>query len=319
MTAPHEMANEVVRPTIDARVAQPPAWLTALPGLEHASAVPLGHEFLELSLARGAGASRLEVSFAGVRDMDILTFQQAVSEAYRAIFTQIAALPTPHPVRFWALVPNIHEDLGAGLDRYQAFNAGRFAAYSAQYGGRESFGRSVAAGSAVGIGGDRLYLHCLASACPGVPVENPRQIPAYRYSRRFGPLPPCFARAMALPEGPWGGDLLLVGGTASIRGEVSLHEGDVRSQTLETLSNLASLVRSAAGHGEGDDDELLPWLGCFRELRVYRPRVEDTEAILELLTPAFTGVRQIEVLEADLCRPELLVEIEGVVRFKAAS
>ena len=28
-----------------------------------------------------------------------------------------------------------------------------------------------------------------------MPVENPRQIPAFRYSKRYGPIPPCFARA----------------------------------------------------------------------------------------------------------------------------
>jgi chorismate lyase/3-hydroxybenzoate synthase len=300
-------------PIIDIREPRPPGWVTSLPGLERVRPVPLGHDFLELGLARGRELSRVAASIGGVHAMDILTFQQAVAEAYRAVFDQLATLETPHPVRFWAMVPDIHEDMGAGLDRYMAFNAGRFAAYSARCGGRDALGQSVATGSAVGIRGDRLHLHCLASSVPGVPVENPRQIPAYRYSRHYGPLPPCFARATAVSGGPWGEAVqLLVGGTASIRGEESLHAGDVRQQTAETLQNLTSLARSAAGAGP-DEDGAPGWLSRFRELRVYRPRVADTDAILDTLLREFTGVSGVEVLEAELCRAELLVELEGVV------
>lgn len=304
---------------IHRRDACPPLWVSELPGLAAAQLVPGRLQALEVRLARGSTASRLEVAFEGVRGMDILTFQQTVSEAYQAIFDQVACLPTPYPIRFWAFVPNIHADLGAGLDRYMAFNAGRFAAYSAWCGGRDALGRSVATGSAVGIEGDRLELHCLASCEPGTPVENPRQVPAYRYSRRYGPLPPCFARATAM-QGASLGRRLLVGGTASIRGEDSLHVGDARAQTLETLQNLASLVRSACGTAEPevcDDDALLDCLGRFRELRVYTPRPGDGGSVLEILTRFFVGAGRIEVLQAELCRPELLVELEGVAEIQA--
>jgi chorismate lyase/3-hydroxybenzoate synthase len=244
-----------------------------------------------------------------------------VAEGYRCIFDQLAPLPTPYPIRFWAFVPSIHAGLGAGLDRYMVFNAGRFAAYSAWCGGRDALGASVATASAVGIEGDRLEIHCLAGREPGTPVENPRQIPAYHYSRRYGPLPPCFARATAVPAAD-GRRRLLVGGTASIRGEESFHSGDVRQQTLETLQNLASLVRSAqgvAGSADRDPQELRARLSCFRELRIYRPRPEDTDAILETLAGAFEGISRIELMQAELCRPELSVELEGVADLGPAS
>jgi len=292
----------------------PPSWVEELPGLQAAELVPGRVQGLEVRLARGTALSRLEVAFGGVRSMDILTFQQTVAEAYRTVFDQLTCLPTPYPIRFWAFVPNIHADLSAGLDRYMAFNAGRFAAYSAWCGGRDALSRSVATGSAVGIEGDRLELHCLASREPGTPVENPRQVPAYRYSRRYGPLPPCFARATSI-AGFGEGRRLLVGGTASIRGEDSLHVGDVAEQTLETLQNLASLVRSACGVTEAaslGEQELLAWLGRFRELRVYHPRASDTDAILDVLGRFFVGVARLELLQAELCRAELLVEVEGL-------
>ncbi len=292
----------------------PPPWVAALPGLATLAPAAARADALEVRLAGGAAFSRVAVVLPGVRAMDILTFQQAVAEGYRAVFDRLAASATPHPLRFWNFVPDIHAHLGAGLDRYMAFNAGRFSAYSAWCGGREAIGRAVATGSAVGVGGDRLEIHCVAGRQPGTPVENPRQIPAYRYSRHFGPLPPCFSRATALGERLPGGERLLVGGTASIRGEDSLHAGDLVGQTQETLANLASLVRSACDPGGSDERslQLAPWLGRFRELRVYLPRPEHGDKVLEMLSPHFTGVARIEILQAALCRAELLVELEGV-------
>ncbi len=291
----------------------PPPWVLDLPGLS--ALVPARDRHPDLGLALGARYSRLAVVLSGVQRLDVPSFQRAVSEAYRAIFDAISSSATPHPLRFWNFVPDIHADLGDGLDRYMAFNAGRFAAYAARCGGRDAIGRAVATGSAVGVSGDRLEIHCLAGRRPGTPVENPRQIPAYRYSRHFGPLPPCFSRATALSEPLPGGGRLLVGGTASIRGEESLHPGDLVRQTGETLLNLASLVRSACSLAGGPDEPeppLAPWLGRFRELRVYLPQPECGPAVRALLTPHFTGVARFEVLQAALCRAELLVELEGV-------
>jgi hypothetical protein len=37
-----------------------------------------------------------------------------------------------------------------------------------------------------------------------------------------------------------------------------------------------------------------------------------TERVLDLVLPSFAGVSRVELVEAELCRPELLVEIEGV-------
>ena len=128
-------------------------------------------------MAVGQPFSRLEVSFEGVREMDILTFQQTVAEVYRTIFEHLESLPTPHPIRFWAFVPGIHAAMGAVLDRYMAFNAGRFYAYSSWCGGRDALGASVATASAIGYGGDRLVIHCLAASQPGSPLENHRQVP----------------------------------------------------------------------------------------------------------------------------------------------
>jgi chorismate lyase/3-hydroxybenzoate synthase len=300
-----------VLPVDDARL---PIWVGEMRGLAATTPAEAARDTFTLRLAAGDSFSRIEISFGDVPAMDILTFQQTVAEAYRNVFDLLDRMPTPYPVRFWAFIPDIHADMGAGLDRYMAFNAGRFAAYSARYGGRQGLSRSVATGSAIGFGQERLVLHCLAGAEPGAPIENPRQVPAYNYSRRYGPLPPCFARATRIADRHGEGHRLLVGGTASIRGEDSLHVTDLGGQVRETLANLASLVRFACGGDQAKDGDaaLEAWLPRFRELRIYRPRRADADRILDLVLPGFTGVSRVELLEAELCRAELLVELEGV-------
>jgi chorismate lyase/3-hydroxybenzoate synthase len=252
--------------------------------------------------------------FDGVRAMDILTFQQRVFEAYQNVFHDLEAQLPSNPVRFWAFIPGIHDDLGAGLDRYMAFNAGRYSAFATHFGKPSAFDRSIPTASAVGVGGDQFVLFALAAGAPGRPVENPRQVSAYHYSRRFGPMPPCFARATII-EAPGRDAALIVGGTASITGEESRHTGDLAQQAFETFRNLASVIASAGGtnlHEQASTDQVRSLLADFTEIRVYHPRESDRAVIEPMLREAFPTSCRIELMQAFLCRSELLIEIEGL-------
>lgn len=252
--------------------------------------------------------------FDGVRAMDILTFQQRVLEAYQRVFQDLEALLPSHPVRFWAFIPGIHDDLGAGLDRYMAFNAGRYSAFATHFGKPAAFGRSVPTASAVGVHGDQFVLFAIAAGGPGRPIENPRQVSAYNYSRRFGPMPPCFARA-TLIELPGREATLIVGGTASITGEESRHSDDLQQQAHETFRNLASVAASAGGRDMPENapvEQMRALLQYFTDIRVYHPRETDQAAIEALVRDAFPTSCRIELMPAFLCRPELLIEIEGL-------
>lgn len=299
---------------------KPPLWVEELLDGAPAEALAVPIESGQAWSRSASGFSLTSVRFTGTEGMDILTFQQSVADAYRTVLEQ---LRSDHAVRFWAFVPRIHADYGHGLDRYMAFNAGRFAAFSAWLGGKESFGRSMPTASAVGSRTSDFAIHCLASRWPGQPVENPRQIPAYQYSKRFGPLPPCFARATLLKRKPFHDDLLLVGGTASIVGEDSLHQGAVVLQARETFRNLASLVCSAAQGAAGplpeSDREVAGWLAQFREIRAYYRETQHSQQVRDLVQAAFSGAERIETFPAELCRSELLVEIEGVARLPTKS
>lgn len=266
---------------------------------------------------RELGGASVRLVSARVRDLlgsDEEGAERRTREAYDEIAARVDRGAARQPVRVWNFIPGILEPLGTLEHRYMAFNAGRFLAYERWFAGRERFERLVPTASGVGHDGADLLVHCLASATPGLPVENPRQIPSYRYSAVYGPLPPCFARATVVEMGAAAGARLLVGGTAAVRGEDTVHAGDLDAQAEETFANLAALVRTAlerrgvaAGSGPRE-----PLLATYRALRVYHRRSSDRSAVERLVAATFAGATEVELRRADLCRDPLLIEIEGV-------
>lgn len=289
----------------------PPAWVGGLLGpFALWSASPILEDSVWLEIARGGGFCLASVRVPDARGLGRDAFREAAAGAYRRLESVLQDQGLSHPVRLWNHIPGIHEPMGEGQDRYMAFNAGRFEALAEWLGGPASFDTRSVSASGVGHDGRDLVIHCLAADEPGRAVDNPRQVPPHRYSRRFGPLPPCFARATTIHP-PGGEPLVLVGGTASIVGEESVHLGDLERQTDETLTNLAVLLRVAAGEEEGQEDRAA-LLARYRDLRVYYPDPGRLDELRALLEPVFPGVAAIEWVRADLCRSELLVEIEGV-------
>jgi len=252
--------------------------------------------------------SLVSVRVAGAVDLPPAGFEQATAKAYSLIAERLGTLPASHPVRFWNFIPGIHAPSndparpGAAMDRYMVFNAGRYDACRTWLGGEDAFARLLATASGVGHQGADLIVHALATAEAGSAVENPRQVPAYQYSRRYGPKPPCFARATTVNLR--GRRMLLIGGTASVRGEESVFVDDLRKQVGETLDNLAALLQAATA-----DDTAGPHL--MTDVRVYHVNPGDEPALRTIVAPAFPSAR-IEFVRADICRQDLLVEIEGV-------
>jgi hypothetical protein len=130
------------------------------------------------------------------------------------------------------------------------------------------------------------------------PVENPRQVSAYEYPAQYGPKP-AFSRASIL------GDTLFISGTASIVGHETVHVDDVTGQTRETLANIEALVGEAnriSGAGRFDMSTLA--------YKVYVRHATD----LPLIQSQLHTLTQVLYLQADICRQDLLVEIEAVGR-----
>ena len=137
------------------------------------------------------------------------------------------------------------------------------------------------------------------------PVENPRQVAAYRYPRQYGPQPPSFARAM-LP--PAGSDMpLLLSGTASVVGHETLHADSLSAQLEDTFANFGSLLDEAHRRRPG----LPARFGAGTRLKVYLRDAGARAAVEAAMARLAPGV-PVLLLHADICRRDLHIEIDGV-------
>jgi chorismate lyase / 3-hydroxybenzoate synthase len=278
----------------------PPAWVQDLlggPAFSRAGSV---------DIASTGRLSLLSTSVAGAARLCADDLRVAVTGVYRTI-AGVLGSQALHPVRFWNFLPSPGEQMGDGLDRYMIFNTGRFDACAQWFGTPREFSHSLATASAVGAAGDDYVLYCLASVTPGVPVENPRQMPAWKYSGRYGPKPPCFARGTVAQIG--GQPRLLIGGTASIVGEDSRHIGNVDAQVNETLCNMATLIAAAR---RDPAESTAAALARMTSIRIYVRNATDAAVIVSAVEQACRRDAAIETAIAELCRPELLVEIEAI-------
>jgi enamine deaminase RidA (YjgF/YER057c/UK114 family) len=128
---------------------------------------------------------------------------------------------------------------------------------------------------------------------------------AYAYAK-----PSSFSRALRIDLN--GLTILLISGTASIdENGVSVHVGDFRAQMRRTFDNITGLLKS----------EGCTWHDIVRTTCYLRDIERDYDAFNEERTsfyaeqridplPASTGIQAI------LCRPELLIEIEAIAMFR---
>lgn len=225
--------------------------------------------------------------------------QANTSSAYRQIFAALDAAGFPHLWRVWNFIPRINAEAG-GLERYRRFNVARQEAFAAA--GRATLDAAPAA-SAVGCGGDALSIYFVAGRQAPLPIENPRQLSAYYYPSEYGPRSPLFARASLAPYPD--GALLFISGTASIVGHRTLHAGDVRAQTRESLANIDAVLGEAnvrSPHRRFERRDLA--------YKVYVRHASDMPAIAGELRDWLPDATAI-FLQADICRTDLLVEIEA--------
>ncbi|MDB5887201.1 MAG: Endoribonuclease [Rhodocyclales bacterium] len=233
----------------------------------------------------------------------------AAQKAYAVLFEIMEAQGFTHFVRCWNYFADINmeqDDPRGRLERYRLFNIGRQAAFEAA---EHSADVGAPAACALGTRSGPLTVYALAARCAPRCVENPRQVSAYRYPQRYGPKSPSFSRGSVLSD-VHGGHVLFVSGTASIVGHESVHIGDVVAQTEESLRNIVTVVAQAnLGLGcEAFSSHKL----CYK---VFVRHAADAAVVADTLQRVLgmspEAVDQV-ILQADVCRAELLVEIEAV-------
>ena len=214
--------------------------------------------------------------------------------AYNELLGFLADSDHSYPFRIWNFIPRINEGNG-DLEEYKKFCVGRHQAFTEL----DVAGEQFPAASAVGnqLGGAVIF--ALASATPGRQHENPNQFRAYQYPRQYGPRSPSFSRATSIRLG--GETLLFISGTSSILGHESQAPNNLPKQLEITLDNIGTLLELA---------------GTTREkilsLRVYLRHAEHLNSAREYLMDKFSNTN-IHFTLANICRRDLLVEIEAVV------
>ena len=233
-----------------------------------------------------------------VRDQDGL--EPAAERAYLDIFDFLKASGNKVPIRFWNYPVAIAAD-DHGMERYRRYNIGRHRAFVARL-EQEQPPAATAVGGHLGAS----IIYFLAASSAATPVENPRQVSAYNYPQIYGPRSPSFSRASIYVQND--AACLFVSGTASIVGHETRHEGDLAGQIAETAKNLRAVI------DEAEKRTVEPMRGEWA-LKIY---LQDAAAV-PLVAPAIDAVfgagAQRIYLRGDICRRELLIEIEAFRQF----
>jgi chorismate lyase/3-hydroxybenzoate synthase len=219
---------------------------------------------------------------------------EQTNEAYTALLKTCKELGFKHLLRAW----NYLDDINLGEDdqeRYRQFCLGRHQAFS-------DFGfdpKAFPAASALGHHKPTLLIYLIASKQSNIHIENPNQVSAYEYPREYGPKSPSFARAtLSKALG-----LAFISGTASITGHQTLHKDDCDKQLELTLENIQRLI----SHIEQSESTQLK-LSFFK---VYIRHSKDLEQIKQAIEQRFDDLPCL-YLQADICRADLLLEIEAI-------
>lgn len=232
----------------------------------------------------------------------------ATEAAYARIIDKVSQLGYPHLVRVWNYFADINEE-EQGLERYRQFCIGRYNAFAT----RDLAEQQFPSACAIGHFGGNLVIYALATQHIPLHFENPVQQQAYCYPKEYGPRSPSFARATLL-QTPSNIAKVFVSGTASVVGSKTLHPDSTALQLEETLRNLSHLadhiIRSESTR-TSQIQKMTPVI-----LKVYVRHKTDLPLIKERLEQVFSGVPTLYV-HADICRKDLLLEIDGIWNLQA--
>ncbi|GLR66130.1 pteridine-dependent deoxygenase like protein [Acidocella aquatica] len=247
------------------------------------------------------GACSDDLAFGAIKldETGKASLEAAVEAAYLNIFDFMQDIGFQTPIRFWNYLTSI-TDHDQGLERYRRFNIGRHRAFSARL-------RQQVPPVASGVGGHQgaPVIYFLAAREPAMTIENPRQVSAYAYPPIYGPCSPSFSRASIYARAS--AESLFISGTASIVGHETRHRGDLPGQIAETAANLRALIGAAAQAATA------PLSGRW-SVKIYVQDPGDCAAVEPAVDAVFGADAERLYLRGDICRSDLLMEIEAFRR-----
>lgn len=218
-------------------------------------------------------------------------------------------------VRQWNYIENLlgyEKQASQQLQRYQIFNEVRSFYYDPAI-----FKHGFPAATGIGCDTAGITIDYIAGTNLMVsPIKSPIQQDAYKYTEKVlegDPLnstnkrPPFFERAIfstILDQ-----DTIFISGTAAIAGEETLESADISDQTKHTIDNIKALITQTNLQANGIDGEAH---SIFDTVRVYVKNEMDANHVEQLVKELLPAENYTFVL-SDVCRDNLLVEIEGIV------
>ncbi len=198
---------------------------------------------------------------------------------------------------------------------YQLFNETRGEYYS-KYRTIHAF----PAATGIGVDFNGVTIECMAVVSDEyhstIAISNPNQLNSYKYGQlvlkgepqknKTGNQPPQFERARLLTNGQT--SRLFISGTASIVGQETIGLNDVEKQTHITIDNIELLTSQTNLKSHYPELKIFPDKYAF--VRVYVKNEEDIPAVRSICKEHF-GKVPMTIVKADICRADLLVEIEA--------
>lgn len=231
-----------------------------------------------------------------------LNMDQASEKAYSMIFQQLEIWGYPYLIRTWNYFSRItHNDYSA-QNNYQLFCSGRSRAYN-QYQIAE---QAYPAATVIGTNQTALHVHFIAAKNKGIGIENSKQVSAFEYPINYSEDPPLFSRALLHRN--HNQQILFISGTASITGHNTQYEGDINRQTEVCLDNIQHLLDTAIQEHQFTAITLRD----FVQLKIYIKHADHLDTVKTHLHSQLGMCTPIFYFQGDMCRSDLLVEIEAL-------
>jgi enamine deaminase RidA (YjgF/YER057c/UK114 family) len=249
-------------------------------------------------------------------DLGLHTGQQA-DDIFERIAEILSAegVSAANIVRQWNYIERI-TDITPDGQNYQLFNDSRSRFYNSC---EWSNGYPAATGIGTQYGGVVVVFDVMRNSNESShAIDNPLQISAHAYSQQVLINPdkaqhkttPKFERARHVICAD-GSQMLYISGTAAIRGEESCQAG-IEEQTALTMENIAKLAEKETleMYGVKNAAELE-----YKMLRIYLKHNINLELVKNWFKLHYPTTPKTFLL-ADICREELLIEIEGIAAEK---
>lgn len=225
---------------------------------------------------------------------------------------QLEGFGVQHIVRQWNYIGNI-TDFENGNQHYQLFNNARSSFYT-----QNGFTNNYPAATGISMPINCLSVSTIAilpsTKTAIMAIDNKLQTPAYKYSEAILvkgnnerlKTTPKFERGKLILADKNG--IFFVSGTAAIRNETSSHINDAVLQTRETIENINYLISNENLRLNDVEANVNIKLSS---IRIYIKNKASFPLIKTEVDTAWPYLQAI-YLQAEVCRTELLVEIEGV-------